>query len=1477
MFANYIKIDLLYGKTIVFLKLAKLGVTIMNAKKSKLSFKIFALVLAFAFTVLFIPVGELVAWAKIADEYTDYSFITIGDDGEEIKNTVYTGDIYPVPNAYIGGNKAYTIGDKSLATDTTLSGDAKYVSSKITVTYGTNQYSSAEDASENGVTIDLEAGGHFTADKIGTYVVTYSYTYKLGDGTKLTNQYEMKVESSISDASINLENNDGNLFPSIIDASLMKKVENTYEDIKLPIPTVYDEDGEEIENLILTTNIEEAKEYDNQSADEDKDCLLVTISGGADNEDLTEFLHAEASTEEGEVDTLRLEGSVFDKIGTNYSSYTIKYSYYHNGQFVVSTTKTAVVYKKHYENYNNNWNMELESSLTTSAQPGIEQTLPGVKVTLNDKAKPANEEIEVSYKIKVRYRAPGSSSYNDLDKALYNVEGEEAVVDEEGYLVDPTKFTPLEEGSYSFNYVAYDFYGNKVGETFDGRHEWENIKDTTTPEAIVYDASAKDENGELTYEEASDKLARYTYPNGVVIYAVGLEDNFTKVEDATLQRVVNANSETLFTIEDYDNYNLVFNYRPSSNGGTDAWQQLKNNNYLIRKAIDKYNKVEENTDVTDNITMLNWLKKNGYLIVIDNGGTSGDETNTYARSIYNSFATFFNEKGIENADDFVAYVKDSANKDTLTSWGFAYLDNEKTFGALSSNGGYNYSSYQIRYEATDKAGNSNYISRDMTLTTTYDSTAPTLSISTNFEDTYTSDAVVEFAVPTASDDNDTSARMKVQTYYRFLGANGDPIISEIRDEDDNIINTFDNTAIFDEKAEQPDRTDENGNVYVEKYDSYKGAGYINLTDADAENYKIDLAIGKAYNAQSVQIFAFVYDDYGNVGIIGDEFDISSAIDEYVPTLVKDSIEIDETQAEVNQGDDIELPTVTVRDDYVEFMDFNVTIYNEKEDGSKIFLTSPSNSKQTRNTFDYTYSVYGGTFTAAFAGDYVAAIELNDYNNGKVVVFTRYTAKSRLIIQDPVADVDFEDQTVELDDKPEIKLPTPTISYSIDNSLDYETYVKTKDLESFTEPGVVLIGVDENGYATDYETTYGQASSFKPTEKKTYTIDYTTRLRVYPTSAFEYVEGTKEDALAGKLVNYFTEKGEDAQDNYYIKPIDEKSYEVYTATDLSDPKTYAKYLVTEGEDGSVTTTHKTGTDGNVTIDQDRYEFWRNNLKMYVWNSENFTVTVNDTKGPKIKNYDYVESISYGALEEENGYPLLVEGIQATDASGINMKDSSVSVTTTYKSNGSTRTSVRNLNDEEKVSGVKIDVTLNGTITIAYSVKDNNGNTSTKEYTIKAGDNTDPIIKVNTADEEDFIATSYSLSHFQENDDLFTVNLKDLTFSDDRTDDQTKLTVEYKFVNEETAEEEIEAEIEDEDTIAYKITEVGTYTFSVTVTDEAGNYTTREFTFEVTEETHDPTFTYQVVGTILIVVSVLLLAGVIIYFIVSKVKLDKELKK
>ena len=1434
----------------------------MKVKTQKYTFKALALMLALLFTVLFIPVGELVAWAKIAEEYTDYSYMTIGTEDENVNTTVYTGATYTIANGYIGGNTSFRIGDESI-NDKPLSvehGGVTLIRSDITVTYGASTTTSGSSSASVEVTpIENGKGGYgtFTASRTGTYTVTYSYEYSIGDKTYY-NYYDMTVTSSLSEINVNLEDNTEDFFPSIIDLSLFKEEDkdaqgNLTKQFALPIPTVTDEDGNEVEDfeIIIDRNEVEAPVSDDLETNQ----LLVTIAGGPKGMEIngTEYL----SIVDGKV---ILNGAVFTSadFDTEYADYTITYSFYHNGQFITSLPKeTTTVYKSYYENYSqSNLEIKTSSSLTTSAQPGVEQELPGVTVTTNSRVNPSNSEIDVHYTLRVQYKSTAGGTYRNLDATLYNAE--ELVVDAEtGNLIDPTVFTPLEEGYYTFIYTAEDIYGNEVS-TPVGEYEWRNIKDTQAPTALVYDASVTGEE----LEDASSKLKTHAYPNGVIIYAVGLNDNVATIETAELRRVVYANSQELFTIEDYDAYNLVFNYRASTTDTTDAYQNFIDNNYLIRKDIEK-----NELSVTTDAEMLNYLKERNYLIVIDNGNAS--EIFRYFESVF----TGIEGANITDGATLASWASEQA-EETLVNLGFAYIDTDRTFGASSNNGGFNYSSYEIRYWASDVAENSNYISRSMTLTTQTDSEAPSLTISTSFQDTYLPDATVTFAKPSVSDNDDTSSRMIVKTLYRFL--NGTEVV-DVTDNDSNVISNVDLDEIFADLNTQSDnRDDTSGVLFTQLYADYNFAdqndGYVDLTDSELSEYTIDLA--KSNGATRVQIFAYAYDDEGNVGVIGREFNIATAIDEALPTFYEDSVEIPE-DAVYEQYADIELPTITVRDDLVTYMNYRINISHIGTDGTRTNVSSPLNSSKKFNAADFSFTVFGGTFTAPFAGDYSVATEIKDNANNTIVVFSHYTVANRMIVQDPVVKTTLESQTVELDDYPVISLPTPTVDYSIDNSLDYESY---KAGNYTDEPEYVVLGVDADRNVTTnaYSVSNGLQNYFTPSKEdvgNSVGIYYEVELRVYSTSEFTYNEGSYQDVQIDREfgTNYFTLR--DGNGSIRIKTIDANSVKVKN-TDNNNV-----YIVEKDEENVISaylSTDESKADATGTLEglglnlADLFT----NLRTFNLTSDVYYITVQDTQGPVIKNYDYgSQMIDTDELSGE-GHKLEIQGIVASDASGINYERSSISVTTTYKSEGETHTSYDSLDDDELHNGKTKTITRSGTITINYTVYDNNGNSSTKEVVIRAGDVTDPRITIVDIDEEDFIKETYALSDFKDN--LFKVDLTKLSFGDNSTSPED-LTVTYNFINEATTDVDIEPEYQTETEIAYEITAVGTYTFTVTVTDEQGNFTPREFTFEVTNEASDPTLTRQIIGTVLIVISVLVLAGVIIYFVVSKVKLDKELKK
>ena len=67
--------------------------------------------------------------------------------------------------------------------------------------------------------------------------------------------------------------------------------------------------------------------------------------------------------------------------------------------------------------------------------------------------------------------------------------------------------------------------------------------------------------------------------------------------------------------------------------------------------------------------------------------------------------------------------------------------------------------------------------------------------------------------------------------------------------------------------------------------------------------------------------------------------------------------------------------------------------------------------------------------------------------------------------------------------------------------------------------------------------------------------------------------------------------------------------------------------------------------------------------------------------------------------------------------------------------------------------------------------------------------------------------------------------------------------------------------------WNMSETGNYTLTITLKDKAGKTTTKDFTIESKAEESKETKVKEVVGVILIAASLAILAGVIIYFVVT----------
>ncbi len=1411
-------------------------------KNQSILFRGLVLTMALALTVLCLPFNEmLMVYADLLS--TDYSHMTIGKVDEEVSTSVTKGSTYYIPKAYIGGDKDYVVGNNI--------SDANVKTSKVTVHYSSVLLGGVENGAalkggdnETGivsVATDSSSNylGSFVADKIGAYTITYSYSYEI-EGTTYSNSYEFKVESELTNASINFVENEKSFIPSVIDLALAKNGD-TYKDLYLPTPELVDEENETVENVTYVTDRGEVGAKGNY--------VVVSAIGGVNSNTVTISKNVEN-------EKLYISGDVFKNANLGAGKYTITYAYYIDGQFVTSSTKSTQVYaenNKYYTDYS--LKLELASDWTDNGQTGVETKLPSATGVTSKDSKPASEKVDVYYTVSVYYKAANSDkNYELINATEYNEEAGEKIVNEDGTLVDATKFKPLNDGWYTFVYSITDFYGNTVSST-KGVYEYANIKDEQDPTPVVYEAKKE---GEKNTEDQSYKLASRSVPNGVVVYAIGIDDNVSKADTKGVvlsRKIMTSETVSKLTITDYNEYNLVFNYRNTTNP---AYVNLRTNNYIIRK---------QTGSVSSDVDMLNWLKENKYLIVVDNANAS---------TIYDIFnaENYFDE--IESVKTALANLSEDATEDEIASakrtaaveWlkssaskeaGFAYLDVKETFGATSAENGMGSGQYYIHYIAKDAAGNEKDVSKSMYIGTYTDNDIPELRFPTTLSDFYFPTDVVKFDAPTASDNYDTN--MLVRTTYRYLDVNGN--VLDVNDKDGKVSNENLTDLRLDLDGKRVDNQ-----LLTEKYNEYlKGEanGYVELTDKNASSYSIDLAKDLKYteklkNAVSLQIVSYVYDDNGNANIYGETISILNTIDNAPPKFVEPEETISQNTYE--QGAEIELPSLTVMDDAVAFMDFEVNVYYVNGDTrTKISTYDFSSEREVLSESGAgKYTVNAGKFVAAFAGKYEASISVKDSKNNTIVSFANYTVSSRNIIQPPVINASLESKTVQLDGddnynpKDGITIPTPSVSYQIPDSVTYDVY--SKNPSAYTDTTYVVKGVNANGKATNWSTTYGQQGSFKPTATGEYPIAYTVNLTVYNHKTFKYIDVDPSNDYKGGYYE-FTNNGKTAE----VVLNKEGKFEATITEGL--------YVIEKTEDGNVVIKKEnieTSVPTNSALDGVDFETWFADMKNYNLTSDVYTIIVEDSKGPSIAEELYPTAISTEEISATEGYKLPIYAIQATDASGINMDKSKV-VLSWKLANGTTgsHTYEKLSKDTEYTIKSSNGNVLDGTYTVTYTVYDNNNNYTTKEYTIAVGDNVAPTLKF----DDKFVEEKFEIGN------QLKIDISKVKFTDNKPfQENVKPTI--KLVNSSTSKE-IKYDVVGDTYIFEEFEEVGTYNLTVEIEDAVGNKTTESFSIEVSAKSSDTTMTYKVVGTILIVVSVLVLVGVIVYFIVSKVKLDKELKK
>ena len=294
----------------------------------------------------------------------------------------------------------------------------------------------------------------------------------------------------------------------------------------------------------------------------------------------------------------------------------------------------------------------------------------------------------------------------------------------------------------------------------------------------------------------------------------------------------------------------------------------------------------------------------------------------------------------------------------------------------------------------------------------------------------------------------------------------------------------------------------------------------------------------------------------------------------------------------------------------------------------------------------------------------------------------------------------------------------------------------------------------------------------------------------------------------------------------------------------------------------------------TIDSETYEF---------------TITVKDTTGPQIHyewkterlqrgGSDIVEENSQEITEYPVGTKLLLPKFSISDNSGeIDREKSTITITS---SKGGSRVIKYSEMDEKYETGktgdsdrtMYYEFKYNGEYTIKFTAYDKAGNSTTKTETIKIGDLVSPTLVVS----DEIVNSTYKSGS------ILSIDLADdtknyITAFDNIPDTVSKEDVRITLYLNGT---QIKNSNEDSDTkytkYIFNLTDAGEYELRFTVKDDAGLETTVTKTFTVQDKGTSKMTSTEVVGTILIVVSVVVLAGVVVYFIISKRKMDKLYK-
>jgi len=238
------------------------------------------------------------------------------------------------------------------------------------------------------------------------------------------------------------------------------------------------------------------------------------------------------------------------------------------------------------------------------------------------------------------------------------------------------------------------------------------------------------------------------------------------------------------------------------------------------------------------------------------------------------------------------------------------------------------------------------------------------------------------------------------------------------------------------------------------------------------------------------------------------------------------------------------------------------------------------------------------------------------------------------------------------------------------------------------------------------------------------------------------------------------------------------------------------------------------------------------------------------------------------DENDEMEVKIPVVFATDP----IKNESLDVVYTVTSPNGKKVTIKDYDEETDVRYFM--ATAQGIYTVTFEATDSANNTVKMTKEIAIGDCEAPEIEWKN---ETDIPTNKTLG------ETWTLPLSNMTLTDNITTDADTLTDNMKIS---LVKPDGTTAVTNEGTTGknyiWTFNETGAYTLRIVVEDEAGQSRTYKYTINVASEEVEESKINSVVGTVLIVISVVVLAGVVIYFVVSSrkkapVKAPKSKKK